>query len=130
MARPASKHPTDGELEILKILWDSSPVGLGHICTEIRRIRPVATTTVATILKVMHQKGLVKRTRSSKGYLWEASDSKEATTRTLVEKQIDGIFEGSASLLVSHLIEGGKLSQTDFDKIQLLLDKHRQGKKR
>ena len=41
MARPASKHPTDGELEILKILWDSSLVGLGHICTEIRRVRPV-----------------------------------------------------------------------------------------
>ncbi len=31
MARPASKQPTDGELEILKILWETGPAGLGQI---------------------------------------------------------------------------------------------------
>ena len=31
MARPPSKQPTDGELEILKILWETGPAGLGQI---------------------------------------------------------------------------------------------------
>ena len=129
MARPASKHPTDGELEILKILWDESPVGLKHICDAIRKNRPVATTTVATILKVMHQKELIIRTRTNSGYVWEPAVAREITAKRIVEKQIDGLFDGSARLLVSHLIEDGKLSNDDFDEIQQLLDKHRKEKK-
>ena len=31
MARPPSKQPTDGELEILKVLWELGPAGLGQI---------------------------------------------------------------------------------------------------
>ena len=29
MARTASKQPTDGELEILKVLWDVGPCRIG-----------------------------------------------------------------------------------------------------
>jgi hypothetical protein len=36
MARRASKQPTDGELEILKVLWDLGPAGLGQIVARSR----------------------------------------------------------------------------------------------
>ena len=53
MARPRNSQPTDGELEILKLLWNAGPCALGHVCSLLRRERPVATTTVATMLSVM-----------------------------------------------------------------------------
>ena len=56
MARPPSTHPTDGELELLQVLWQAGPCSLGQICTALRRRRPIATTTVATMLKVMLDK--------------------------------------------------------------------------
>ena len=52
MARPPSKQPADGELEILKILWETGPAGLGQIHTVLQERRGVATTTVATMLKM------------------------------------------------------------------------------
>ena len=61
MARPPSTHPTDGELELLQILWQAGPSSLGRICTALRLRRPIATTTVATMLKVMLDKGLIRR---------------------------------------------------------------------
>ena len=61
MARRASKQPTDGELEILKILWDSGPAGLGQIHDVLHERRGVAITTVATMLKMMLAKELVER---------------------------------------------------------------------
>src|SRR5438045_9104529 len=67
MARPPSQHPTDGELEILRTLWDRGPSSLSEICEALRQGREVATTTVATILRVMIDKGMVIRNRAPRG---------------------------------------------------------------
>ena len=61
MARPPSKQPTDGELEILKVLWETGPAGLGQIHAVLEERRGVAITTVATMLKMMLAKELVQR---------------------------------------------------------------------
>src|SRR5438105_4437006 len=113
MARPKNMQPTDGELELLKLLWDAGPCELGRICTELRRQRPVATTTVATMLTVMLGKGLVKRSRGPRGYLWSAKAGREVTTLRLVERLIERAFNGSAQLLVAQLVESKKLSEKD-----------------
>ena len=72
MARPPSTQPTDGELEILKILWETGPAGLGQVHDVLRKRRGVAVTTVATMLKMMLAKDLVQREDGPRGYLWTA----------------------------------------------------------
>lgn len=123
MARPKSTQPTDGEIELLKLLWESGPCELGRICTELRRQRPVATTTVATMLNVMLGKGLVKRARSPSGYLWSARFTRDETTRGLVDRLLDHAFDGSAQLLVSHLVESKKLSDSTRRQILAILER-------
>ena len=121
MARPASTQPTDGELEILKVLWASGPVELGQICTALRQHRPVAATTVATMLKVMMTKGLVKRSQGTRGSNWSAKVSQRAATAGLLRKLLDRVFDGSAQRLVEHLLEEGRLSDQDRQEIRRLL---------
>lgn len=122
MARPASAQPTDGELEILKVLWPSGPVPLGQVCAALRRNRPVAPTTVATMLQVMLGKGLVKRTRGTRSFLWSAKVSQEAAASRLLSKVLDHVFDGSAQRLVAHLLDEGKLSARDCREIRRLLE--------
>src|SRR4051794_33499229 len=86
MARPPSAHPTDAELEIFKILWDAGPSELGRITSALNRERAVATTTVATTLKVMMQKGWVERTQGPRSYLWVALIGREEATSGLLRK--------------------------------------------
>lgn len=121
MARPASTQPTDGELAILKALWSSGSAPLGQVCAALRRQRPVATTTVATMLQVMLAKGLVKRSRGDRGYMWSAKVSQEAAASRLVNKVLDHVFDGSAQRLVAHLLDDGKLSEGDRQEIRRLL---------
>ncbi len=122
MARPASKQPTDGELELLKILWEAGPSELGTVVAAQRQARPVATTTVATMLKVMLEKRLVTRRKGRRGYLWTAKVTEKATTRGLLSKLLDRAFDGSAHRLVAHLVEDGKLSEQDRAAIRRLLE--------
>jgi predicted transcriptional regulator len=122
MARPASQHPTDGELEILRVLWEYKTAALGQVCQALRADRDVATTTVATMLGVMLEKGLVHRKKTARGNQWSAAVTHAAAAKGMVGKLVDGVFDGSASRLVSHLVEGGKLSESDLAELRRLID--------
>jgi predicted transcriptional regulator len=125
MARPASTHPTDGELEILRVLWERGPLALSAICEALRQEREVATTTVATMLRVMADKRLVRRKRAGRGAEWSAAVSRDAAARSMVDKLVDGIFDGSAERLVTHLVEGGELSAEELAELRRLIDSKR-----
>jgi BlaI family transcriptional regulator, penicillinase repressor len=123
MARSASQHPTDGELEILRVLWERGSASLGEVCEALRVGRPVATTTVATMLRVMLDKGLVRRKQAGgRGQQWSAVVTHAAAAKTMVGKLVDGIFDGSAQQLVAHLVEGGKLSEQELSELRTLLN--------
>jgi len=128
MARPASVHPTDGELEILRVLWSGGPTGLSVLCKTLREQREVATTTIATMLKVMREKGLVRRLGSGRGAEWAATITQKKTAKKMVGKLVDHVFDGSADLLAAHLIEGGQLSSRQLAELRDLIDQ-RSGKK-
>ncbi len=124
MARPASLHPTDVELEILRVLWEQESATLGEVCAALRRERQVATTTVATMLGVMLEKGLVRRKKAARGHQWSAAVTHAAAAKGMVGKLVDGVFDGSASRLVTHLVEGGKLSNGELAELRTLINSH------
>src|SRR4051794_5162382 len=124
MARPPSTQPTEGELEILKVLWEAGPSELRRVCAGLGARRPVATTTVATMLKVMQEKGLVgpaggEKARAS---VWAARVSRSTTGTTMIRTLMDLVFDGSARGRVAQMVETGKLSEGDRAEIRRLLD--------
>lgn len=121
MARKASTQPTDGELEILNILWSKGTSSLGEICAAFRAERPAATTTIATTLGVMRRKGLVRRSSGPRGYRWSAVLDRGTAASRAIRRLIDRVFEGSAPQLVSHLIDSGRLKEQDLAEIKKLV---------
>jgi predicted transcriptional regulator len=109
-------------MEILKVLWAVGPAELGQIRAQLQKQRPVATTTIATMLKVMLGKKLVKRSDGKRGYVWSARASRTRTASELVRKVLDHVFDGSAGRLVAHLLEETELDRRDRDEIRKLLE--------
>ena len=124
MARPPSTQPTDAELEILKVLWELGPSGLGQVHAAIQERRQVALTTIATTLKTMLTKGLVAREDGPRGYVWASAASRRSTATNLVGKLVQHVFDGSARRLVAHLIQEGALDDRDRDEIRAMLEAH------
>jgi predicted transcriptional regulator len=129
MARPPSQHPTDGELEILRVLWYRGPSSLSEICEALRQGREIATTTVATILRLMLDKSLVRRKPVTRGHQWSAAVTQNATASSMVGKLVDGVFDGSAGRLAAHLVEAGQLSSTELAELRQLIDSNRAPRK-
>jgi BlaI family transcriptional regulator, penicillinase repressor len=124
MPRPATPHPTDGELEILRVLWARGPTSLSTICEDLRTAREVATTTVATMLRVMLDKKLVKREGAGRGALWSASITQKNAARGMIRKLVEGVFDGSTHRLAAHLVEGGQLTGKQLSELRQLIDQY------
>ncbi len=122
MPRPSNPRPTDGELEILRVLWTAGPTSLSTLCEQLRSERDVATTTVATMLRVMLDKKLVKRTGAGRGAVWSATVTQKIAARGMVRKLVEGVFEGSAHRLAAHLVEGGQLTARQLAELRQLID--------
>ena len=82
---PARTRPT-GNWNCCRSFGKTGPCSLGQICTALRLRRPIATTTVATILKVMLDKKLVHRKRTPQGYLWSAKTTRQTAAAGMVRK--------------------------------------------
>ena len=122
MARTPGTQPTDGELEILNVLWSAGRSDLGTLRAILQQKRPVATTTIATMLNLMRDKGLVERADGPRGYVWSAKVTRKAARAGLIGRLVDLAFEGSARGLVAHMLEAGKLSAQDRQEIRRVLD--------
>jgi predicted transcriptional regulator len=105
MARPKTDHPTPGELEVLRILWQRSPLSVRDVMEELNRRRPRAYTSVMSLLNVMTDKGLLARKPQGRAFLYSAKAGRQKTMRRMVADLLGRAFEGSASLLVSHLLD-------------------------
>ena len=121
MPRRKAIHPTDAELAVLQVLWKTGPSTLGQIHAGLNALRPAgkatAKTTVATLLGVMLDKKLVKRTDGPRGYLWSATVTRNAAASGIVTKLLDYVFEGSAQRMVAHLVEEGDLTDAELEQI-------------
>jgi predicted transcriptional regulator len=83
----------------------------------------VATTTVASMLKIMLDKGLVKRTGAARGATWSAAVTHKSAAKRMVNKLVDHLFDGSADRLVAHMIEGGQLTRKQMNELRELLNR-------
>lgn len=119
MARHATPHPTERELDLLQVLWEKEPATLREICDELSDKRKVAKTTVATLLKLMEDKGFVERTPDRK---WRAVIGQNATKTKFVIGLMDKLFNGSARRLVAHVVNAGSLSPEDVEELIRLLE--------
>lgn len=124
MARKTSKEPTDAELRILNCLWDRGAMRLSELAAALIESdgASLANTTIATTLKVMSEKKLVRRTTRGGNIVWKAAVSREKASSGSVARLLDRLFDGSASKLVAHLISGGQITDGDKAEIEALLN--------
>jgi predicted transcriptional regulator len=95
---------------------------LSEIAAELARVGDaLANTTIATTLKVMSEKKLVRRTKDKGNVVWKAAVTREKASSGSVDRLLDRLFDGSASKLVAHLLSGGQISSGDKEEIERLL---------
>jgi BlaI family penicillinase repressor len=126
MARPKEVGPTDGELEVLKVLWERGPSTVREVLDVLTVVRPRAYTSVMSLLNVMTEKGLVLRYPKGRAFVYRAKSDRARTLRSLVGGLLGRAFEGSTAQLVAHLLDQTKPSDDELAEIRRAIKDYQQ----
>jgi BlaI family penicillinase repressor len=127
MARPRQETPTEGELEILKILWELGPSTGREVLDALAKQRKRAYTSVMSVLNIMADKGQVIRKPQGRAFIYSVRRPREKTLGTMVSSLLGRAFEGSAASLVSQLLDQSKPSPEELDQIRKVIEEYENG---
>jgi predicted transcriptional regulator len=111
MARPKASELTERELEVMHAFWNRGEQTVAAARDELASAgRDLAYTTVATLVRILVEKGFLRQTNDERPFRFEAIRSFEDVSGNLVTDLIRRVFGGSREQLLVRLMEQRKLS--------------------
>jgi len=128
MARPKAPELTERELELMLVFWDDGEQTAADARTLLeQRGRELAYTTVATLVRILLEKGFLEQTNSERPFLYRPVKTFEEVSGSLVNDLVKRVFGGSKEqLLVSLFGDQQKLSRKDRAMLENLLEEQDQ----
>jgi BlaI family transcriptional regulator, penicillinase repressor len=124
MFKEPVQKPTSSELEILRVLWARGPSTVREVHEALSEKKDLGYTTVLKLLQIMTAKGTVRRDEGRRAHVYEACQPATETKRQLVGDVLQRVFEGSASELMIHALEGRRTSRKELEELRRLLDEY------
>jgi BlaI family transcriptional regulator, penicillinase repressor len=124
MDRERTYRLGDLQLRIMKVLWDRGPATVAEVQDRLEG-EPLAYTTVATMLRKMEDRQLVRHHPQQRRFLYEAAVSEEEVTRSMAADLVDRLFAGSLADAVSHLLENREVSRGELARLERLIEERK-----
>ena len=116
-------QPSDAELEVLKVLWETGPATVREVAGHLRkRRRRLAYNTVLTLLSRLRDKGSVAADRRDTAHLFRPLVTRDDLVGSSLTALADRICDGTASPLMYALVRGQKFSADEIAYFRRLLD--------
>ena len=115
-------HPTltPNELAIMKVVWRLEKATVREVYEALLTRRDIAYTTVMTMMKILEEKGFLKKTRIDRAYQYRPSQPRHQVIGAMVRDFLDRVFDGAAAPLLVQLARDGRLSKGDKETIRRL----------
>jgi BlaI family transcriptional regulator, penicillinase repressor len=115
--------PTEGELELLRVLWVKGSATVRELHDAVSQERPLGYTTVLKLLQIMTEKGLVQRRELGRAHVYRATASQEETQSQLLRDLSERLFSGSATQLAMHALTMQPATSDELKEIRKLIDR-------
>lgn len=116
--------PTEGELAILRVLWQRGPSTVRDVVETLGEGRQgaVGYTTALKLMQIMFDKGLLQRDEAARSHVYRPALSEERTLKQLAGDMLEKAFGGSTRKLVLSALSAAKASPEELKDLRKLLD--------
>lgn len=123
MARPPAEHPTDLELQILRILWLQSPLPVREVRQRLAESgRAIAHTSTITTLNTMVRKGYLNRRLAANALLFSPCVEEADVTRRMLDDLVHRAFSGSVSSAALALFDSRSIDAEELRELRKLIN--------
>lgn len=105
----------------MKLLWARPDSTVAQLHADLQGEKELAYTTIATMLRKMEARGLVKHRAEGRTFLYRAAVPEKAVTQGLANHLVDRLFEGSLTDVVSHLLSTREVCLEELSELERLI---------
>jgi predicted transcriptional regulator len=117
-------HPTltPQELAIMKVVWRLDKATVRDVYEALRHSRQVAYTTVMTMMKILEDKGYLKKTLVDRAHVYRPAQKRQQVVGAMVRDFLDRVFDGAPADLLVHLAKDNKLTDKQRKIVKQLIE--------
>lgn len=122
MGRPAAKELTERELEVMHQFWERGPATAQEVRDALAGAgRDLAYTTVATLIRILLDKGYLIQLTDQRPFQFQAAKPFEDVSKSMVRDMVDRVFGGSREQLLLRMFDGSRLTRKERQALEKLL---------
>ncbi|MDA7980609.1 MAG: BlaI/MecI/CopY family transcriptional regulator [Pirellulales bacterium] len=111
----------DLQLRIMQVLWARGASTVQKVQAELNAGDEFAYTTIATMLRKMEDRGLVRHETAGRRFVYQAAVEESEVTRTMATDMLERLFEGSLADMVHHLLDNRDVSADELARIEKMI---------
>lgn len=122
MVRRRSEMLTDVELEFMVSLWEIGTGSVRDVMAALEGENKRAYTSVATILKILEDKGYVRSERKERSLIYSPVIQRADYEGRSLKNLSDSLFGGTPTALVARLVDNEDLTDEMIQEIKEIID--------
>lgn len=117
-----AKPLTTVELELMQVIWDLGECSIRQVHAALPKGRDLAYTSVATMMKILEQKGALSRGTADRTHTYKSRITREEYEVASLRFLSENVFKGDRSSMVMRLLDEADLSPEELASIRKLVD--------
>ncbi len=105
----------------MKVVWRLGSATVRDVYEALRAERPVAYTTVMTMMRILDAKGFLKKTLVERAHVYTPARARQQVIGAMVKDFVDRVFDGASGSLLVHLAKDDRLTSKQREAIERLL---------
>src|SRR5687768_18569284 len=117
-------HPTltPQELAIMKVVWRLEAATVRDVYEALLSRRQIAYTTVMTMLRILEEKGYLKKTVADRAHVYRPTKPRHQVLGAMLRDFVDRVFDGASDALLVHLAKDNKLTARQRQIVKAMLE--------
>ena len=109
----------------MKVVWRLGATTVRGVYESLRGTRPVAYTTVMTMMNILETKGYLKKDKQDRAFLYKPSRPERTVIASMVREFINRVFDGAPRPLLQHLVKDARLDEDERRELLRLINEAR-----
>jgi predicted transcriptional regulator len=106
------------ELEVMDFMWQTGQATVKQVTEAISRKRPKAYTTIMTVMVHLVDKGLLKRIKEGKRYLYKVTVGRQEFLKETAKSRLQALLSDFGDIAIAQFLE--QIDSLDSTRLQQL----------
>ena len=106
----------------MKVVWSRDKATVRDVYEDMRERRSIAYTTVMTMMRILEEKGYLKKTLVDRAHVYKPAQRRQQVIGAMVRDFLDRVFDGASDSLLVHLAKDNKLTEKQRRIVKQLIE--------